>query len=87
MFISITASVLSQQCKGEEAMKHIVLGSPQRVGQSPQRVQRTQTWAEGLQKPDTAESTGRTEVEKEKFRAVNEAQDRSMALRYSLLTS
>lgn len=44
-------------------------------------------WAEGLQKPDTAESTERTEVEEEKFRAVNEAQDRSMALRYRLLTS
>ena len=45
------------------------------------------SWAEGLQKPGTAESTERTEVEQEKFRAGNKAQDRSMALRCSLLAS
>ena len=43
------------------------------------------SWAEGLQKPHTAESTERTELQQEKFRAGNKAQDRSMALRCSLL--
>lgn len=33
------------------------------------------SWAEGLQKPDTAESTERTEPQQEKFRAGNKAQD------------
>lgn len=90
MFISITASVLSQQSKGEKATKCVILGSQQRVGQSPQRGQLYEghrSWAEGLQKPDTGESTERTELEQEKFRAGNKAQDRSMVLRGSLLAS
>ena len=36
------------------------------------------SWAEGLQNPGTAESTERTEVEQENFRARNKAQDRHL---------
>lgn len=43
------------------------------------------SWAEGLQKPDTAESTERTELQQEKFSVGYKAQDGSMALRCSLL--